>query len=125
MTQTIVLTDVGKAIAAGQIAGTVSAPPKYLAVGTGVHTAAASDTALTTPAGSRVGTNAPSLVTTTVTNDTVQIQQTYTAAADVALTELGAFDAATSGNMFISATFDPINLYTGDSIQLTVQAKFA
>ncbi|WP_431276259.1 hypothetical protein ACQ858_08400 [Variovorax ureilyticus] len=125
-----VATSSGKAIAAKRHIGSTpaQAEPNYIGIGTGAtgaaRTAAAADTALSTPAESRVaGTS--STVTTTVTNDTYQTVGTITASAPRAVDEAGTFDASTAGNMDISATFAVVNLATGDSLQLTVKKQFS
>lgn len=122
-----VLTNAGKAIITNLLIGSGTVP-KYLAVGTGAtgaaRTAVVADTALSGQTGSRVGTNNPSVTTTTTTNDTWNISQTFTAGSTLAIDEAGFFDASTSGNMFISATFPVVNLLDGDSIQLTATVQF-
>lgn len=124
-----VVTNSGKAIAAKRHIGATPAQAEPLFVGIGVgatgaaRTAAAADTALSTPVESRVsGTS--SNVTTTQTNDTYQVIGTVTATATRAVDEAGTFDASTAGNMDISATFAVINLASGDSLQLTVKKQF-
>lgn len=121
------LTNLGKAVVANRIAGS-GTEPKFLGIGTGAtaaaRTAAITDTALSTPVESRVGTNNGTVVTTTTTNDTYQVVQTVTATAARAVDEAGLFDASTSGNLFLSATFPVINLETGDSIQITAKVQF-
>jgi hypothetical protein len=68
--------------------------------------------------------------TTTVTNDTMQLTGTITAAGSRAITEVGAFDAVgsgsppTGGNMDIYGDFTVINLATNDSIAFTVKVSF-
>lgn len=104
---------------------------KYLQWGVGSDPGASSNvlgsTAGTTEA--RVA-GTVSVITTTVTNDTLQIVGTLTAAAARAITELGIFDAAGSGsppsggNMCFYGSFSVINLNTGDSITFTAQTKF-
>ena len=122
-----VLTNVGKSIVTNLLigAGTV---PKYLGVGTGAtgaaRTAVVGDTALSGQTGSRVGTNSPTQSTTSTTNDTWNIAQTFAATTSLAIDEAGIFDASTSGNMFISATFPVVNLLDGDSIQVTASVQF-
>lgn len=122
MATTVVLTNNGKGQQAKQIAGTTALPPKYIGSGTGTHTAAAADTALTTEVDSRV-TGTITTVTTTQTNDTVQVTGTYTPGASRAIVEAGLFDAATVGNMYVSATFDAINVTTADSISYTFRVQ--
>jgi len=119
MATTIATTNSGKALGASQIAGTTSTPPKYIGVGTGTHTAAVTDTALTTPEGSRVGTNVPTITTTNVPNDTVSVVQTFTATGAVNLKEAGLFTAASGGTMMVSATFDGVALEAGEDLTLT------
>ncbi len=124
-----VVTNSGKAIAAKRHVGSTpsQAEPLYIGMGVGAtgaaRTAAAADTALSTAVESRVaGTS--STVTTTNTNDTYQTQGTITATATRAVDEAGTFDASTSGNMDISATFAVVNLASGDSIQFTMKKQF-
>lgn len=124
------VTNGGKAIAAKRHIGSTpsQAEPLYVGIGTGAtgaaRTAAAVDTALSTPVESRVaGTS--SNVTATNTNDTYQVVATVTATATRAVDEAGTFDASTSGNMDISATFAAVNLASGDSIQLTFKKTFS
>ena len=123
MATTVTLTNNGKGQTAKQVAGTTSLPPKYIGSGTGSHTAAAGDTALTTEVDTRV-TGTITTVTTTQTNDTVQVTGTYTPSTSRAIIEAGLFDASTSGNMFISATFDAINVTTSDSISYTFKVQY-
>lgn len=122
-----VLTNAGKAIAVKKIAEESQDPPVYLGIGTGAtgadRTADATDTALSTEVESRVGTNSATSETTTVTDDTWQCVQTITATGSRAVDEAGFFDASSSGNMFLSATFNVINLSTDDSLQITGQVQ--
>lgn len=125
-----ILTNVGKGITAKRMLGATpsQAEPKYLGIGTGAtgaaRTAAIGDTALSAEVETRSGTNAGTTVTTTVTNDTYQVVQTITATAPRAVDEAGLFDAASSGNMFISATFPVVNLLSGDSLQVTATCQY-
>ena len=125
-----VVTNSGKAIAAKRHIGVTpaQAEPLYIGIGTGAtgagRTANATDTALTTPVGTRAaGTS--STVTTSVTNDTYQTVGTITASAAWAVDEAGTFDASTAGDMDISATFAVVNLAIGDSLQLTCKKQFS
>ena len=125
-----VVTNSGKAIAAKRHIGSTpaQAEPLYIGIGVGAtgaaRTAAAADTALSSAVESRVaGTS--STVTTTVTNDTYRVTGTVTLTGSRAIDEAGTFDAASSGNMDISATFAVINLGAGESLQLTFDKKFA
>lgn len=103
-------------------------PLKFIGIGTGAttaaRTAAAADTALSTEVETRA-TGTETIVTTTNTSDTYQVQGTITATGSRAVDEAGTFDASTTGNIGVSATFAVINLSTGDSLQLTVKTKYA
>jgi hypothetical protein len=127
-----VLTNKGAALFADRARtspGTYTTAPKWIAVGTGAtgaaRTAVVGDTALTTEVETRaVGTE--STVTTTVTGDTYQSQGTVSITGTRALDESGLFDQlAAGGNMATSATYNVINLLSGDSIQLTWKVKIA
>lgn len=124
-----VVTNAGKAIQAKRMIGATpsQAEPKYVAIGTGAtgaaRTAAAGDTALSTEVETRTsGTG--STVTTTQTNDTHQNVGTVTATGSRVVDEAGQFDASSSGNLHISATFPVINLGVGDSLQLTFKNQY-
>lgn len=125
-----VITNVGKAMAADRLRGTpatYSNSPKYVAMGVGAtsadRTAVAADAALSSQVESRTS-GTESVQTTSATGDTTQVVGTITATASRAVDEAGLFDASSSGNMFLSATFAVINLANGDSIQFTMKAQF-
>jgi hypothetical protein len=106
---------------------TYTTAPKWIGIGTGAtgaaRTAVVGDTALSTEVETRaVGTE--SVVTTSVTGDTMQVVGTITATAGRAVDEAATFDQlAAGGNIGISATFPVINLLTGDSLQLTMKEQ--
>lgn len=102
-------------------------PPKFVAIGTGAtgaaRTAAAADTALSTEVESRTS-GTESTVTITNTGDTYQVVGTVTASSTRTVDEAATFDAASSGNIGISATISPtIGLLSGDSLQLTFREQ--
>lgn len=107
---------------------TYTTPPKYCAIGTGAtaaaRTAAAADAALSTEVETRTA-GTESVVTTTVTGDTTQVVGSITATALRAVDESGLFDAASAGNLAVSATHGVITLQSGDSLQNTFQIKNA
>ena len=123
-----VVTSVGKGIIAQRMFGATpsQAEPKYIGIGTGAtgaaRTAVAADTALTTGVETRA-TGTGSAVTTTTTNDTHQCVGTVTATASRSVDEAGVFDASTTGNMYVSATFAVISLSSGDTLQLTFKVQ--
>lgn len=106
--------------------------PLYLQWGTGSG-ATASNTTVNSTSGtfeSRVlGTS--SRQTTTVTNDTLQITGTITANGSRAVTELGIFDAAGTGNpptganMCLYGDFAVVNVSNTESISFTVKVQFS
>lgn len=104
---------------------------KFLQWGTGTG-AVSSATAVTTTSTTEARTSGTmSQVTTTSTNDTLQVVGTITALGARAITEVGVFDAAgtgsppTTGNMFSYGSFAVVNLLTGDSIAFTVKVTFS
>ena len=122
------VTSVGKATIANRLQTTPTRnPPKYIGLGVGAtgaaRTAAVGDTALSSELAEGRVAGTESLVTTSVTNDTYQAQGTVTATGSRAVDEAGLFDAASAGNMVLSATFPVVNLLTGDSLQLTAKIQ--
>jgi hypothetical protein len=69
--------------------------------------------------------------TNNVANDAVALTGTITASAPLALTEVGAFDAAgtgsppTGGNMNLYSDFGVLNLSIGDSLNYTLRLTFS
>lgn len=100
----------------------------YIAVGTGATAASATDTTLQTETSTnglgRTSSTA-SRVTTTQTNDTAQLVNTFNATGAVAVTESGVLNASSSGTLLCRQTFSAINVANGDSLQVTwkVQAS--
>ena len=98
----------------------------YLAVGTGTVAPAATDTALgaeITTGGLARAASANTQVTTTVTNDTLQMVKEWTASASHAVTEAGAFNDASAGDMLCRQTFAAINLVSADKLETTYKVK--
>lgn len=123
------VTTAGKAGIASRINGSGGeAAFTYIAVGTGTAAAAAGDTALQTETAasglSRVNATA-SRVTTTTTNDTAQLQNTFSVTGTVAVTESGILNASSSGTLLARQVFSAVNVVNGDSLQVTwkVQAS--
>ena len=117
-----VITNFGRAQAAGYLSGTVSSITNYFGnVGTGAGTAGVTDTTLFTEVGTTRITITPTRVTTTVTNDTAQYVFTYTATGSVSVTNAGYGTTSTSGaaNIMQKSDHATIPLLNGDSIQYT------
>jgi len=111
------IVNVGKAQVAGLIGGVVTGTFGYIAVGTGTTSPSASDTALQSEVARVASTNTQ--VTTNVTNDTLQMQATFTFTASYAITEAGIFNASTGGVMLARQTFGAINVVSEDIIVIT------
>lgn len=99
--------------------------------GTGSGAAATANVVTTTSTTEARVSATPTQQTTTVTNDTLRLTGTITAAGTRAITEVGAFDAAgsgsppTGGNINFYADFSVINLSSGDSIAFTMNVAFS
>jgi hypothetical protein len=116
----------GKALTANRVLGS-GTEPKYVAWGTGAGTAGATDTSLFTESTEEARTNGTSSrVTTTVTNDTYQVVGTITVAtSNKTITNVGLFDAVTTGNLWFKSDFTGLALLIGDAIQFTIRVAFA
>lgn len=122
-----VIVNGGQAVVINLVSGLGGTVPKYVAWGTGAGTAAATDTTLFTESTDETRTSGTvSRVTTTVTNDTYQVVGTITVAtANKTITNVGLFDASTSGNLYFKSDFTGLALNIGDSITFTIKVKFS
>lgn len=122
------ITNAGKAQLA-LLAGDASATPfTYLAVGTSATAFAASQTALqaeVTDTGLARAAATVSRVTTTVTNDTLQLTYTWTASGTKSLEEIGVFNASSNGTMLGRALTGTKGMLNGDQLVATYQVKFS
>lgn len=114
-----------------RITSALAALSWHLQWGTGSGAAATANVVTTTSTTeARVAASA-SQQTGSVTNDTLRLTGTITAAGTRAITEVGAFDAAgsgsppTGGNMNIYADFSVVNLANNDSIAFTLDTRFS
>lgn len=112
------------------LAGNVSTPAAftYLALGIGTSAAAATDTQLQseiTDTGLARNAATVSRVTTTQTNDTLQLTYTWTASGAKAVTEVGAFNAPSTGTLLGRQVFSAINTANADTLAITYKFKFA
>ena len=103
--------------------------PKFVAIGSGAGTSSVSDTTLFTEytTGTWSGyarTSQNGIQTTTsVTNDTVQWQGTFTAPSSQTVTNAGNFDAVTGGNICVHGDFTGIALNQNDTIQISIKVQ--
>ena len=95
----------------------------YIAIGTGTTAFSPTQTALVSEVKRKAA--AGSRVTTSVSNDTAQLQTTFSSADGLsgthAITESGVFNAATAGTMLCRQTFSALNIDwdAGDTLQVT------
>ena len=126
-----IIANTAKAIFSNLVAGLGGTAPDFLAIGSGAGTAAVTDTTLFTEMTTGTWTGyarvnaTPTRSTTTVTNDTIQWQGTFTAPAAEAVTNAGTFDASSAGNLCVKGDFATVNLASGDSLTLTVKLQFS
>lgn len=116
-----ILTNVGKALIVSVLAGSGTSP-KWVAWGTGVATAAVTDTTLGTESAEARVSGTQSITTTSVTGDTYNVQATITSASSQTISEVGLFDISThaAGNLAIHADFTGIALAIADAISFLV-----
>lgn len=112
------------------LAGNVSTPTAftYLAVGTSSTAFSASQTALVaeiTDTGLARHTATVTRVTTTQTNDTLQLNYTWTATGTKTVEEIGVFNAASSGTMLGRALTGSKTVNNTDLFQATYKVKFS
>lgn len=121
-----VVTNVGRAQAAGYLSNTVTQIVNYHGnVGTGAGTAAVGDTALFTETGSARISIAPTRTTVSFTNDTAQYVFTYTASGNISVTNAGYFTASSGGVLMQKSDFSTIPLQATDSIEFTFRNRQA
>jgi hypothetical protein len=117
------ITNAGRAVISGLINGSSSpAAFTYIAVGTGTTAAAATDTTLQTESstsGLSRAASTVSRVTTSITNDTAQMTNTFSVTGTVAVTESGVLNASSSGTLLCHQVFSAINVVNTDSLQIT------
>ncbi len=103
--------------------GDVSTPVALnaIAVGTGTTAPAATQTSLVSEVARVASTN--SLITTNVTNDTLQMVGTISFTSSYSIAEVGTFNTTTanSGTMYSRDTVGPYNVSSGTSLQFTFQ----
>lgn len=131
------ITSAGKAGMASRANGSGAAAAfTSIGMGTGTNAAAVGDTALQTGVGAGGSADSgvhvlatasvtASRVTTSVTNDTAQLQGTVSITGTIAVTESGVFNADTNGTLLCRQVFSAINVVNGDSLQLTWKVQMS
>lgn len=95
----------------------------YIAIGSGSTSPVAGDTALETEVERQSATGTQ--ITTSVTDDTAQLQTTFSFTGTETLNETGIFNAASTGTLFARQTFSTVNVESGDDLQITWQIQFS
>lgn len=117
-----VVTNVGRAQAAGYLSNTVSQVVTYYGnVGTGAGTAVVGGTSLFSETGTARIAITPTRVTVSFTNDTAQYVFTYTATGSINVTNAGYFTASSGGVLMQYSDHATIPLLANDSIEYTFQ----
>jgi hypothetical protein len=117
-----VLTTVGAGRLAGYFSKVVALPADFfIGWGTGTGGAVVGNTVLGTP-------SAEARVASTLSQpgpaQTTRFVSTIVSASTQTISEIGVFDASTSGNMLIRGNFTGIGVELNDSIEFTVNAEF-
>lgn len=124
MPKTIAFTNAGRAVLTNRIIG-AGAEPKHVAWGTGAGSADPADVALAAEATEARTVATSSRQQTDVANDTYQvIGQMTCAGAGKSITEVGLFDAASAGSLFLRCHHDAVVLDVGEAIEYTFRLKF-
>ena len=116
-----VLTNTGKAQIIAKLNAGEATP--YIGWGTGAGTAAAADTTLFTEVSAERAASTPSIVTTTVSNDTWRNIATLTSVSGATITNAGLLDQSSGGNLLVHGDFSGVVLAPGDKIQFTIDIK--
>ncbi len=128
MADVVKIVNNGLAIITNRMIG-AGTEPKYVHWGTEATAALVTDSALGSPsAEDRVlgtGTRATGTATGAVAYDTYIVTGQITSLSTQAITEVGLFDNATTGSMFLHGTFDAINLNEDDAVEFTIKTTFS
>ena len=117
--------DAGLAYIASRMKDATATVMSHMAVGTGTTAAADAQTTLVTES-ARVALTSTTIVTTTVTNDSVQYVATFNpGTGTAALTEAGLFNAASNGTMLARTVFPVINKGALDTLTITWKVTVA
>ena len=116
----------GLAYIASRMKDTAAGVMSHMGIGSGTTAAAAGDTALGTQLSTRVALDSTTIVTTSVTGDSIQYVATFGAGQSTgAVTEAGIFNAATNGTMLCRTVFAVINKGALDTLVITWKVTVA
>lgn len=115
----------GLAYIASRMKDTAAGAMSHMAVGSGTAAAAAANTALGTELG-RVALTSTTIVTTSVSNDSIQYVATFPAGTGTgAVTEAGVLNASSAGTLLCRTVFPVINKGTLDTLTITWKVTVA
>lgn len=120
--------DGGLAMITSWIVSNANNLPTYMALGSGSTTPTGADTALESElavSGLTRTSTTPVQATTTVTNDSVKWDVTFSALGSASVSEVGIFDASSGGNMLCRRVFSTKPVESGDTIQIIYTIVFA
>ena len=121
-----ILTNAGKAHAAGLLTGISSGGFTHIALGSGTTAESATQTSLTTEITTNGGARASattSRITTTQTNDTAKWEKEFTFTGSLTISEIGLFDAASSGTMYMRSLLTTArSVEDGDTLTVTIES---
>ena len=111
------IVDTGFSLIANRLGGVSANPAEYLAIGSDATAPASSDTSL----GAELdrGQATVSLTTTNVTDDTLRLENTFTASSSITIREAGIFNAASGGELLARVLTGTVELDDGQSLQIT------
>jgi hypothetical protein len=115
-----IVTNVGLALLAQRLGGASVNPISHIAIGTSSSTPMAGDTAL----GAEVYRQSASIsyITTSVSNDTVKAEASFSITGTYTLREVGTFNASSGGTMYNRALLaTPRSVVNGDTEYVTVK----
>lgn len=115
----------GLAYIASRMKDATATAMSHMAIGTNATAATAAQTALITEAG-RVALTSTTIVTTTVTNDTIQYVASFGPGTGTgAIVEAGILNAASAGTLLSRTVFSVINKGAADTLAITWKVTLA
>ena len=124
MADVIMVVDTGLAKVTDLLAAVTIVCPGWVGWGIGTIAPVVGNTDLETASAEARTVGTKTQETTTTTNDTYQVVALITALTAQAITEVAVFDALTAGDLFLRATFSPINVSIDDTVEFIVQTIF-
>lgn len=122
------VTNAGFAGISSRLGASSTAIFNYIAIGIGTTAAAVTDTTLqseiTTNGGQRAAATVTQ-VTTTIANDTTQLDYTFVFTGSFSVSETGVLNAASGGTLLNRKVFTAYPVISGDRLRILHQFKFS